>query len=270
MLLVHGGTRFRKVANVTRRAVQHPPWLVETVRGKLRNRADRAREFSLADHAGFLCSVPAALNDAFGVTADEYGFVTSRVQIPAAPLGSTWGGGQDILTLLGALTLLRQPRVVVETGVAMGYTTAVVLAAMDANQFGALHSIDLPPLQVDAASFVGQVVPEAHRGRWTLHVGPSRLLLAELAGKLAPLDFFVHDGDHSFAAQSEEYHQAWPHLAPGGCLISDDVCNTAFTEFAAEVGERPYLIAPPGQNAAVGLIVKCVPNAGDRPGSRSV
>lgn len=251
------GTTSRKVANVTRRAVQNPLWLVETLRGKRRSRADRSRTFRLAEHTEFLCSVPAALDDAFGVGAEEYLGLTSRVRIPAAPQGSAWGGGQDILNLLGALTLLRRPRVVVETGVAMGFTTAVVLAAMDVNQLGALHSIDLPPLQVDASTFVGQVVPDGLKGRWTLHVGPARTLLPDLARELAPLDLFVHDGDHSFAAQSEEYRQAWPHIAPNGCLISDDVCNTAFTDFAAEVGERPYLIAPPGQEAAVGLLVKC-------------
>lgn len=253
---MQGGRTSRKVANLTRRAVQNPPWLLETVRSKLRGRADRARTFSLADHSDFLCSVPAALSAAFGVSADDYRSLTSRVQIPSAPEGSAWGGGEDILNLIGSLTLLLRPRVVVETGVAMGFTTAVVLAAMDANGLGALHSIDLPPLQVDAATFVGQVVPKDLQGRWTLHVGPARTLLADLAQSLAPLDLFIHDGDHSFAAQSEEYRQAWPHLAPGGCLISDDVCNTSFTEFAAEVGERPYLIASPEQGAAVGLIVK--------------
>ncbi len=93
-------------------------------------------------------------------------------------------------------------------------------------------------------------------GRWTLHVGPSRTLLPGLARKLAPIDLFLHDSDHSYVAQYEEYRQAWPHLAGGACLISDDVSNPAFAEFAAHVGERPYLIAPPGHDAAVGLLVK--------------
>ncbi len=45
-------------------------------------------------------------------------------------------------------------------------------------------------------------------------------------------------------------------MAGGACLISDDVSNPAFVEFAGEVGEKPYLMAPPGHNAAVGLLVK--------------
>lgn len=246
----------RKLANATRLAVRKPRWLRETVRTKLRTRADRDRDFSLADNAMHLCSVAEALSDAFGVTAEEYGTLKARVRIPPAPTGASWGGGRDILNLTGAVVLLRRPAVVVETGVAMGFSTAVILAAMAENDEGSLHSIDLPPLQVQADAFVGEAVPHELRDRWALHVGPSRVLLPGLLRELAPIDLFVHDSDHSYAGQSEEYHRAWPSLRVGGCLISDDVANSAFTEFAASVDERPYLIAPPEHDAAVGLLVK--------------
>lgn len=247
----------RKLTNATRRAVRNPRWLRETALTKRRAHADRGREFSLANHAEHLCSVAEALGDAFSVSADEYRSLTARVRIPPAPDGSIWGGWRDILDLTGSLVLLRRPSVVIETGVAMGFTTAVILAAMDDNDAGALHSIDLPPLQVEAATFVGRVVPDELRGRWTLHAGPSRTLLPALARRLAPTDLFVHDSDHSYGAQYEEYRHVWPHLAVGGAIVSDDVLNSAFVEFAEEVGERPYLMAPPERDdAAVGLLVK--------------
>lgn len=254
--MLERGTPLRKLANAVQRGVQNPRWLRETARTKMRVRADRDRRFLLTDHAEHRCSVAEALGDAFGVSSDEYRSLTSRIRVPSVPDGSVWGGWQDILNLTGSVVLLRRPSVVLETGVAMGFTTALILAAMDDNDVGALHSIDLPPLQVDAATFVGKVVPEELRGRWTLHIGPSRALLPELARKLAPIDVFVHDSDHSYAAQKEEYREVWPHLARGGVLISDDVANPAFTEFAAHVGERPYLMAPPGHDAALGLLVK--------------
>ena len=249
------GTRSRKLANATRRAIQHPSWLQENLRDKARARSHRNRHFALADHSEHLCSVADAMGDAFGVSADEYRALASRIRIPPAPKHSLWGGGEDLLNLTGCLVLLRQPEVVVETGVAMGFSTAVILAAMAENETGVLHSIDLPPMQVDA-QFVGRVVPSELRGRWRLHVGPTRTILPQLARTVAPIDLFVHDSDHSYAGQGEGYRQAWPYLAPGACLVSDDVCNTAFVDFASEIGERPYLIAPPGHSAAVGLLVK--------------
>lgn len=141
------------------------------MRGRLRARADRGRRFSLADHREHVCTVAEALGDAFGVGAEEHRSLQARVRIPSAPDGSAWAGGQYILHLIGAVVLLRRPAVVVETGVAMGFTTAVILAAMDENGAGTLESIDLPPLQVDATGFVGNVIPVDLRGRWTLHVG---------------------------------------------------------------------------------------------------
>jgi hypothetical protein len=249
-------TASRKLMNAARRAAQNPQWLRETLRTKLRARADRDRPYSLADHAQHLCSVPEALQRAFGGREDEYTAVRSQLRIPPSPEGAHWGGGQDILDLAGSIVWLRRPAVAVETGVAMGYSTAVILGAMDDNGAGELHSIDLPPLQVDPETFVGRAVPEHVRGRWTLHVGPSRRLLPALLAELGSIDLFVHDSDHSYAGQYEEYRLAWEHLAVGACLVSDDVCNAAFTDFAEEVAERPYLVAPPGQRAAVGLLVK--------------
>jgi predicted O-methyltransferase YrrM len=255
--MAEGRAAAGKLANATRRGLRHPVWLRETVRTRLRARADRERPaFSPADHPEHLCSVAEALGHAFGAGAEELRRLGARVRVPPAPDGAAWGGGRDILELAGSLVLLRRPAMVLETGVAMGFTTAVILAALEENAAGELHSIDLPPLQVDPGAFVGEAVPDGLRRRWTLHVGPARTLLGPLARRLEPIDVFLHDSDHSYAAQHEEYRRVWPHLARGGCLISDDVANPAFVEFAAEVAERPYLMAPPGHDAAVGLLVK--------------
>jgi len=249
------GSTARKLSNVIRRARQHPAWLGETVRGKIRARADLKRPFSLRDHQEHLVDGQGAVTAAYGIGPEAYESLQRRVRIPPGRDDAPWSGG-DILDLAGVVVLLTRPKVVVETGVAMGYTTAVVLAAMQDNDSGTLHSIDLPPLQVDAPSFIGQVVPTELRTRWTLHLGPTRTLLSPLASSVAPIDVFVHDSDHSYAGQHEDFRRVWPHLRRGGTFICDDVCNPAFIEFAAEVGERPLLIAPPGQPAAVGLITK--------------
>jgi hypothetical protein len=115
------GKASRKLVNTADRAVHSPGWLRETVRGKMRARADRNRHFSLADHSEHLCDVAEALGGAFGVSADEYRSLTSRLRIPSAPEGSVWAGGEDILNLTGSVVHLRCPSVVVETGVARGF-----------------------------------------------------------------------------------------------------------------------------------------------------
>ncbi|MDQ6946428.1 MAG: class I SAM-dependent methyltransferase [Actinomycetota bacterium] len=182
--------------------------------------------------------------------------MSSQVRIPPGRDDAPWSGGTDVLNLAGIVVLLKHPLTVVETGVATGYTTSVILSALRDNDAGVLHSIDLPPLQVAARSFVGRAVSAELRDRWSLHLGPSRWILPRLAASVGPIDLFVHDGDHSYAGQYDDFRRLWPHLAMGGTLICDDVCNSAFPEFAAEVGERAFLIAPPEHLAAVGLMVK--------------
>ena len=192
----------------------------------------------------------------YGISSERFAQLSARVRIPCRDESHPWSGGIDLLTLTGVVVLLTRPQSVVETGVAMGFTSAVILAALQDNASGALHSVDLPPLQVDPGSFTGQVVPSELRARWSLTLGPTRTVLPALTPSVAPIDLFVHDSDHSYAGQLEDYRLAWPDIAPGATLISDDVCNAAFLDFAAEVGERPWLVGSAAHNAAVGLLVK--------------
>jgi hypothetical protein len=74
--------------------------------------------------------------------------------------------------------------------------------------------------------------------------------------ELSAVDIFLHDADHTYRSQIEEYRTVWPALREGGLLISDDVWNTALVDFAAEVGERPLLIKRWDDHDAVGLLRK--------------
>ena len=130
-----------------------------------------------------------------------------------------------------------QPQVMLETGVANGLSTAVILAAMDANGRGELHSTDISP-------DVGALVE--NRSRWHLHVVSVDRLeedLAALRAHLPRIDIFLHDGDHRFRPQTLEYRCFWPALPPGGLLLSDDIdFSYAFHDFAHEIDREPAVL----------------------------
>jgi predicted O-methyltransferase YrrM len=174
---------------------------------------------------------------------------------PSEPL-SVWTGRSELLNLVGALVSLMRPNVVVETGVALGFSTATILAAMRQNDRGHLYSVDLPSVQYDHQREVGSAVPAELRSRWTLALGRSQKVLVPLLHKVEPIDLFIHDANHAYSAQLREYRAAWPYLRPGGVLVSDDVGNPAFVEFAAEVGARPYLVPGSRSESVVGLLRK--------------
>ena len=79
-------------------------------------------------------------------------------------------------------TVLHQrPSVVVETGVARGVTSRVVLEALDRNERGHLWSIDLPhPREKDLHAQIGAAVPSSRRSRWSFVEGlqPKAVTLA--------------------------------------------------------------------------------------------
>ena len=87
--------------------------------------------------------------------------------------------------------------------------------------------------------------PTSWKDRWELELGDSRDLLPALAARVAPIDVFLHDALHTYASQMREYRTVWPHLRPGGVLVSDDVGNPAFVEFARSVGAEPHLVVGP-------------------------
>jgi SAM-dependent methyltransferase len=138
----------------------------------------------------------------------------------------------------GLVRYLR-PRKVVETGVARGLTTSIVLQALEVNGVGDLYSVDLPP-SIDRHGFTDQTaaaVPDDLTGRWTLVRGSSRRRLPGLLKTLGSIDLFIHDSLHSHRNMSFELAEAWRALRPGGFLLADDVHrNSAFVQCAGRVG----------------------------------
>jgi hypothetical protein len=133
-----------------------------------------------------------------------------------------------------AVRLLR-PDVVVETGVAAGYTSAHIAAALEENGHGELHSIDPVVGGPDFEEAVGWLVPDAARHRQTLHRGRSRRVLGRLLRRLPPVGVFVHDGLHTEPTMRWELRAVTPSLAPRAAVLMDDAeLNAAFADWAAE------------------------------------
>jgi hypothetical protein len=128
------------------------------------------------------------------------------------------------------------PERVVETGVGRGFTTHMILSALDANGKGRLFSIDLPPRGES------RVILDPHP-RWTLLEGSTRRLLPGLLEELGAVDLFVHDSAHTYRNMLFELESAWPRLKPGGVIVVDDAdWNVAFEEFVAS-RDCDYVVA---------------------------
>lgn len=147
-------------------------------------------------------------------------------------------GAIDPGTHLYCVIRALRPNTIVETGVASGLSSSLILKALDANGLGHLHSIDLPyQVALPDGKQTGWVVPEDLRHRWSLHIGDAKQLLPEVLGEIGELDLFFHDSLHTYEHMWFEYETAWKHLPMGGVLLSDDIfAFQAFAEFTHWVG----------------------------------
>ena len=79
---------------------------------------------------------------------------------------------------------------------------------------------------------------------WHLHSGSSRRLIPTLfGGGLRQVDFFVHDSRNVFAVLKMELEIVWPHLAPHGAIVVNNIGrNTAFADFVKENNIESWLV----------------------------
>ena len=157
---------------------------------------------------------------------------TANCGSAARVIPENFDASQELQRLVYSVTRLTKPRIVAEVGVGRGATTAVLLSALEANGVGHLHSVEFPSLRAGYSRDVGVLVPDRLRSRWTLHWGPSQLVLPKLLKTIDPVDLCVHDGGHTYYTQYRDFDNLVQHLAPSGLVVFDDVNNDAFLEVA--------------------------------------
>lgn len=145
--------------------------------------------------------------------------------------------------LLYTLVRLKQPDVVVETGIFDGLSSAYILHALDRNGTGQLISIDIDdpsPLPDDLSDVhAGWIVPDSKRDRWTRKFGDSKDILPTVVEEHS-VDCFLHDSLHTTEHMQFEFGVAIEAMDGGGLFLSDNVrFNEVFWTLA-----RPNLRTP--------------------------
>ena len=163
----------------------------------------------------------------------------------ALPFPIFYNADSTLAQLGYLLCRVLEPETVVETGVAYGALSAVILAALHRNCKGTLHSIDLPPIGDRATcEHIGILVPAVYRRRWHLHMGSSRRILPRLLATSIPkIDIFVHDSANIERVQRMELNTVRRDMSVPGALIVNSIQNKmAFGEFV-EAEKFPYWLA---------------------------
>jgi methyltransferase family protein len=127
------------------------------------------------------------------------------------PLSDTMSITQAEGQILYALVRALQPEHCVEVGTWIGVGSTHILAALEANDKGALHSVD-----VDAQAWV---IPDALRERWTFEAKDARYYTWQ------GVDFVMEDSDHTRELTAQVLQSAIAHGAR--CVVSHDAHNAS-------------------------------------------
>jgi predicted O-methyltransferase YrrM len=222
------------------KGLMHPLALIRFIGGN-KSPMHRALILQSASHLwsdpGIILSFRNALNE-----------IESSTLIPANSRSDKPFAGNNLNTTFGkwlwCCVRVFKPMHMIETGVAHGASSWIILNAMKRNGKGTLHSIDLPNLDTnDAYNFKGEshstgwMVPDVLKAQWDLRLGDAKSLLPELLNELGSIDLFFHDSDHSAQHMEFEFNVAKRHLRLGGLLLSDDIDkNKAFDQFTSSTG----------------------------------
>ena len=136
-----------------------------------------------------------------------------------------------------------RPEVVVETGVAHGLTSRVILEGLERNGSGRLWNIDLPAVDPALHHEIGIAVPAGLKSRWC-YVAATPRAAAGAARTLPRVDLFVHDSLHTARNLGFELDTVWPALPPGGIAVVDDVDHSlGFHRFVDRAAPGAWLTA---------------------------
>lgn len=164
-------------------------------------------------------------------------------------------GGAGGINIIYTLIKIYQPKKIVETGVAAGWSSLAILKGIEEIPDARLISVDMPYPKMNNENYVGCVVPEILRHKWTLIRQPDRYGLVKAIRLLKEVDFCHYDSDKSYSGRTWAYRIIWKSLNPGGILVSDDIQdNIAFKEFCERVGKKPFVLED--SQRFIGIIIK--------------
>jgi hypothetical protein len=253
------GSRLRKGLRLLRTFAVDPVVVGRALPGEMRqwyqwHRRDRRPEFQADEawdeHLHNLLS--AAWPCPQGQRFDEL-----MAEIGALLSARGWGFGRDtyawyadadssLCRAAWCAALHTRPDVVVETGVAHGVTSRVVLEALRQNHHGHLWSIDLPfPFDHRLHAETGAAVTDACRPRWSYLEGSSKQRLPPLVAEVGHVEMFIHDSLHTAENTMFEMEQAASAMPVGGVMLVDDIdSHTGFANFASRHSGYQTIICP--------------------------
>lgn len=153
-------------------------------------------------------------------------------------------GGGGAYPLLYFFVRHRRPKVVVETGVAAGFSSYAVLNALDKNEHGNLYSSDFPYFRIPSPEkYVGILVPEHLRHRWFLYIKGDEANFPLIMRGINHIDILHYDSDKSYSGRSYALSKLINLIDNNTLIIFDDIQdNSHFFDLVSKVDKKNWKV----------------------------
>jgi hypothetical protein len=153
---------------------------------------------------------------------------TSETMYPDNAISHSLGGGGAYPLIYFHCRIIK-PKIVVETGVAAGWSSFAILESLRINGQGKLYSSDFPYFRLkNPEQFIGYVVPESIRNNWYLDIRGDGIAIPEICNKVQNIDIFHYDSDKSYSGRLFAIKQIQKKLSLNSIVIFDDIQDNLF------------------------------------------
>ena len=131
--------------------------------------------------------------------------------------------------MLYFLTRYLNPKNVLETGVAAGFSSYAILSALQKNGKGTLYSSDFPYFRIkDPEKYIGIVVEKSLRKNWNLFIEGDENNLPKIFKTVKKIDIFSYDSDKTYSGRSKTLKKVSNFLTENSVIIMDDIQDNSF------------------------------------------
>ena len=160
-------------------------------------------------------------------------------------LSVSLGGGGNFI-LLYFLTRKFKPKVVVETGVAAGWSSLAILRAFEKNGEGKLYSSDFPYFRLkNPEQYIGYLAKnEINKSDWFLDMRGDDLAIPEILNRIGDnnIDLFHYDSDKCYSGRNKVFKKLFYKFNSKTVVIFDDIQDNLHFKDLIEQSNEDYCI----------------------------
>ena len=164
-------------------------------------------------------------------------------------------GGGGFYALLYFITRRMKPEIIVETGVAAGFSSRAFLTAIKQNGRGSLFSSDFPYFRLkNPKQYVGILIESELQSYWVLKIGSDRVNLPKIKDQIGAIDIFHYDSDKSRRGRDFAIETLKGKFSDQTLIIFDDIQNNLhFRDYASKRGGASLIFEYGGKY--IGILV---------------